>query len=612
LAASTGVNSILVQEGGTTLFTLSQNENRNDVLSSGYCNVLRSGFNHSLSTAGWSLGSHTIYFIADNAVGGCPGDWEVENSNTPIVITITNNPPVNVSLTPNSGDICRDHYGPEVDFTAVYRDTDLQSAVPGRDHDVRIGQVRFGEASDPLALITYTDNESGSNTISFAYGNNISMESSSVSAVDGGNLSLSFTLDFSAFSIEDYGNYNLYLRSTDWAGATDGWDLMGDLDIWNCDQVLIDGTVYDLTLIFPYTTCADLDPAVAPPMASVTVDFDCGADGAFTETTDSSGSYSTTLPYESNCQYALTYPGYFNDLADLTGCGGSCEEGLTGLVQVEPSSEPFYQAAIDFGMSGAGSPWIQVFGGDVVAYSSINNPIPVTCTNDFDGGGSCLPFIASSEPSSGFFEEGVVSAGSAISYGDGLAVGNPNDWQVLSDNLWRPVGRGYNYILSLASTDVAPGDIFSSGQDLADINGLDDGIVAGGETEIKLINGNLIIDRDLEIQPDGAALIVVSGDIIINRDVVRVEGVFIADGSIQAAGDPNLSELQLVMEGTYIADADGNGAGSIINNRDLGPGATGNSLNPAIIFRFRPDLLVSILKDGRITESLTDWQEVRP
>jgi len=263
-------------------------------------------------------------------------------------------------------------------------------------------------------------------------------------------------------------------------------------------------------------------------------------------------------------------------------------------------------------MSGAGEPWILVFGGDVVAYSSINNPIPVTCANDFAGGGDCLPFIASNDPSFGFLEEGVVSAGSAISYGSGLAVGNPNDWQVLSSNLWRPMGRGYNYILSLAGADAAPGDILNGNQNLSAINGLSDGTVAGGETEIKLINGNLTIDRDLEVQPDGAALVVVSGDIVIDRNVVQVEGIFIADGSIQAAGDPDQSESQLIMEGAYIADADGNSAGSVINNRDLGGGMAGNSLNPAIIFRFRPDLLVSILKDGRITESLTDWQEVRP
>lgn len=614
LAADTGVADIRVSEGALTRFTLSQDEDRADAT----CNVLQSGFDDYLSTKNWSLGFHTIRFTANENAGGCSADWDIENPNTLITVNITDSPPENFSIDPDSGDVCG---GPlhntcpngETTFTAVYRDSDPQQVVSGRENDIQIARVRIGEASSPVALLTYIDEDPGPNTISFDTDYAIGLASSSVTAVDGDNLTITFVLDFASFSTDDYSNYDIYMNSTDWANVTTGWEWKGDLDVWNGDDVLIDGEVYDITDLFPDETCDDLATPPSPSMFGATVDFDCGADGLTQATTGAGGVYSTTLHYDSVCQYDLTASGYFNDIADLTDCGGICQlTSPSGVVSINPTGPIFYQAEISFGMSGAGEPWIQVIGGNLVSYSIVDDPIPVTCANDYDTGGACLPFISVNNPVFGFLEEGVVIASVDIDYGLGETVGNPNDWQVVDSSLLKPVGRGYSYLSSLMAEQLDPAEILSGDQMLSGVSGFEDGNVTGSESEIRTIAGDLTIGDNLNVDVGGLALMVISGDLIISPVVTQVEGIFIVDGTIQTEGDPSNDEELLILEGTYVADADGSGSGALINSRDLGGGRDGNSLNPSVVFIFRPDLTVAVMLDGRAAESLIDWQEINP
>jgi len=632
VAGGTGVSNVLVKEGATTYFTLPQNSDRQGVIDAGLCQVLRSGFNYNLSTLGWSLGSHALTFTAQDGAGGCTGDWDIENASTPITVTITNSIPQNVSFSPNSGDIFIDLGGPEVSFTATFRDS---NPVPsGRYHDVEEGKVKFGTSVDNYILeVVYDDDGSdvcttGNGDSDCSIGITDGSESGNITLVpgstsrstSGNDLIVVFTLDFSGLSQSAAGTYNIYMYTEDWVGAEDDWQIMGALDIWNGSDVSVSGLVYDVTPWYPLATCANF--ASAGTLAGVEITLDGGVAGTQIATTNGSGEYSTTLTYGASYGYSLDGASYFNDLADLSEIqpGMGCEPGVTGLFTVTASGVP--GPGLDFGMSEIKSPWIQVVATSLTSYSSISIDIPATCVTDYDNGGDCLPFISINDTSLGLEDNGVVAARGAISIGDGSGVGNPEDWQVVDSNLWRETGKGFAYYENLLEDELDPDDIITGDTNLSDISGLDDCLVGNDEAEVKLIDGSLAVDcLDFSVsETNGLAFIIVSGNIIVNGDVSHLEGIFTADGNIQINNEGDGEGDQITLEGTYIADADGNGAGGVVNNRSLeattgAPGDLTNNLSPAAVFQYRPDLLIALLRFDEtigVFELSLDWEEINP
>ena len=110
-----------------------------------------------------------------------------------------------------------------------------------------------------------------------------------------------------------------------------------------------------------------------------------------------------------------------------------------------------------------------------------------------------------------------------------------------------------------------------------------------------------IVSGDINVNPDvgDAAL---AGPTPTNADLV---GAFLADGNFKGGTD-GPGDTQLVIYGTVAADADLNGTGNVITERDMD---TSND-KPGVAFIWNPNLLLNAPED--FEESLTDWREVAP
>jgi len=297
----------------------------------------------------------------------------------------------------------------------------------------------------------------------------------------------------------------------------------------------------------------------------------------------------------------------FSPSSGRTGSSGCSSPQTVTLDSASVTATPFYQCLPPV------SSWFQVVGGDLTSQSSVSDQIPLLCRETYNAGGDCLPFIATdrlTQSSSPLFaENGIVVAKGTISCGSNcLGVGDPNNWRV-EDNSFscRPGEGGFQYYRRLLGQEH---EVLSGNQSLSAIDGLSDGSVSSGEIEIKLIDGDLTVDRNLAVAQGGMAMLITSGNIVIEGNVTQLAGIFLADGNIVINDGPNKDAGdQVTLDGVYAADANCDGAGSVNYSRDLG---LDNNFNPAVVFRYRPDFLITMLKENVAVESIIDWEEVKP
>jgi hypothetical protein len=132
--------------------------------------------------------------------------------------------------------------------------------------------------------------------------------------------------------------------------------------------------------------------------------------------------------------------------------------------------------------------------------------------------------------------------------------------------------------------------------------------VGNGLTQEKIvifINGNLTINTtEFKVKNTHFLLFVVSGNIIINPSVTTLEGIYVANGTIQIGTSGQNLDSALKANGMFIGWGDGGGEGI-----DFGRNLANDSL-PAEVFTFRPDFLVNapdFLKKHQFY-----WQEITP
>jgi len=362
--------------------------------------------------------------------------------------------------------------------------------------------------------------------------------------------------------------------------------------VFNSSPNGVDGTItFDPTGVGSGYDCAN-----APPVP--------------VNSSKSTGYTSSDLRY--NCQYRASAQadGLFQVVTQITGVVNpdDCQNGDIAIFTPNDSTT----GEVNFGLAEIAGSWLQVVGGDVTSYSnSVNVNIPASCA----GSETCLPYIDIDDSGVSypvFNENGVVSANGAIDYGgaDESGVGDPNDWQVANTTLWREQGKGVQYYASLLADRLGSGDDISGNANISEISGLADGTVGNGETEIKVVRGNLTIDQNISVTRGGLLLMLVAGNISIDPDVSNIEGIFITDGSITILGSgSDQSDPQLILEGSYVTDANSQGNEGLTNSRDRG---AKNNLNPPALFRYRPDLVVNLLRANLPLGSVLDWEELAP
>lgn len=118
--------------------------------------------------------------------------------------------------------------------------------------------------------------------------------------------------------------------------------------------------------------------------------------------------------------------------------------------------------------------------------------------------------------------------------------------------------------------------------------------ITGNKKITILVNGTLNINRNITVEVGSALTFIVKNDIIINGSVGNVEGIYIADGTI----DTSTSNSGFTGSGIFVAW----GSAGISHHRNLD-----NNTTAAEQFKYRADFLTAL--PDYLTKSTYSWQE---
>lgn len=280
--------------------------------------------------------------------------------------------------------------------------------------------------------------------------------------------------------------------------------------------------------------------------------------------------------------------------------------------------------------------WWQVVDGPVQAKDAISSQIPVdTCAND----PACEPFVVRDSTSSNATGVVVVSNTSAssidtsdesgyqvnqIAPGTNIAVKGSNIGEVIEnyDYFYRNYSMGVsptsdvNNLNNLTKPGSPPnnGRAYYANGDAEIRNGSWN--VSSGESIVVFINGDLNIEREIQVEEGGFLAFIVKGDITIDQSVCQsnylsqdpvVEGLYLADGTLTIEGTGSGGDCKFVGGGSFV------GWSGVNLQRDFNDGgaqSAWNSQAPAELFVYRPDLIVNLPE--RMSTPLYLWQEVAP
>jgi hypothetical protein len=223
--------------------------------------------------------------------------------------------------------------------------------------------------------------------------------------------------------------------------------------------------------------------------------------------------------------------------------------------------------------------WFQGRGMDIRAKTSISAGVPITANS----------FLSIDNLNIGTSNNGVVSSPAyrnTNGWNDNSEYGYPNNWylpQVFVDlhkNNYGSLISEYYEKLGEGTTGVTS--------------------ISTGDTGVKFVDGDLNIDNEVIVPNNQYLMVVVKGIINIGVGVSRVDGIFIADGGINALGT---SDNQLVINGVLYAS----GQNSNIRLARSFTVKRNNNSTPAIVVNYRPDMIFAI--PGRLNKVLTGWKE---
>jgi len=125
--------------------------------------------------------------------------------------------------------------------------------------------------------------------------------------------------------------------------------------------------------------------------------------------------------------------------------------------------------------------------------------------------------------------------------------------------------------------------------------------IAAGQWVVLMVEGNIDINTPINVADGGFLAVVATGNITFTDEVGRVEGMFVADGTINTGSGPE----EFTGEGVFVAQ-----------NFSLGRDFEDDILNqdPVELFRARPDFLMSSYQDStyNVWWFFQKWQELAP
>lgn len=476
-------------------------------------------------------------------------------------------------------------------------------------YDLRVNYLRNTDGSYQVVR----DANSRFPTIAVTNGNAV---------VNGNTVTVTFNLDLSGLTAEQFFLSNVYLNAFDTTNISPGRTLkvgagsfttaetnypygtnsLAALDIWNGRDVLVSNVGF-----YPVSQYQEVCNQVNLPgslTGSLTASY----------SPNNSGNWLTSLPnwnnntiiqpyyYFNNLNYQITYTPQTNAAIILTGMsaeqyGGSCVAASgnsvtnsfrNGGVRVQDSGVGDRSKTTAFAVIEVAKSWSQIYDGSLFSNSNFILGIePITCP-------ACvLMNTLNSE------NNGLLLINGSLDVKDNVSIGINQNWyaQTVSGNLpfknFR-LDKTYEEIKSMFSPN-----------SFIELEGAQTVAASGSLNNITLnqtyfINGNLTVDSStlLEVPEDDYLLFVVNGDLTIT-DAVKdsaagvdnraVEAMFVVFGDIVVEDDSNDYNDALTFEGSLVT------TGNIHFGRSL---YTNNNTRPPVKVYFRPDMLGKMAQDN--------------
>jgi len=306
---------------------------------------------------------------------------------------------------------------------------------------------------------------------------------------------------------------------------------------------------------------------------------------------------------------------------DLTGrILGSTNLRITGTAHTATQTITCTPTTVTVNITNSG--WWQARGGDVLSGIGISSIIPSTCIAP-----GCSPYLITHDSGN---SPGNLTYFDALNTAPSLGSGTVSDegW-ITNTNTY--IGMVYSYsafyykapsavirnnisgatadINTLATTGTASSDGYFWWFASSDLTLITSAIDSVGDRKVILfVDGKLDIDDEIHLNKGkGFFLAIVSGDIVVDGTIgtlayssnptPHIEGLFYSSGSFETGTSTN----QLKIRGSVASSQV-----TLAGQRDL----SDNSLYPAEIFEFGPDLLFNFPK--ALSDRELVWKEVEP
>lgn len=417
-------------------------------------------------------------------------------------------------------------------------------------------------------------------------GNTYSLAKISGSGLGG---TMAVTIDFTAAD-NNISTLPIYVNVVDSIGRSSGFvDSGRDWKVWNC-QVPVSGTIFDGSAGQACNNTGFTNSASSALNFSSLVYKDISGSNDINMNVSLPSDYGTNnvifsqnyLPIFNGGSLStpdgtLVGTGRLTRITDLGDGSIKCPVTIQFSLENEISAYNNYPAAqVDFSYLRDQEGWFQVLGGGIKAKNLIDSGVPATMTQ------SSRALSLSNTDN----DNGLVSY-STFSNINGNNVntdyGRPNNWWI---NQSTNDSNSYNY------------NYFYNNFYIKNGVGMTGAIWQGRPNEgIYFVNGDLNIDENNTLNTNESLMVVVKGKIIIDDNVTNLEGIFVADGNIEADG--NVDD-QLLINGILYSKSNIRLARSY-NDKSL------NNSSPAVVVNYRPDLIFNM--PGKLMNVLSGWRE---
>ncbi|MDD4937692.1 MAG: hypothetical protein PHX34_01610 [Candidatus Shapirobacteria bacterium] len=354
-------------------------------------------------------------------------------------------------------------------------------------------------------------------------------------------------------------------------GADNDWeDKSRSFKFWNC-QVPVSGGLYDGSKGGYICPNFGNSPAVKANFTSLYFKENSVDSGVETDVTTSAATYSSKsgqyFVWGSNKMYSAQFN---TDLAaDMntidTRLNNSCSQDM-GSFGIESVVDPYVaipSLTADFLATIDQDAWFQTVNGGILGKMSVTGRVPVTCKLP-----SCSPGMSIN----------ALVAAPTINNTTDVPYSYPNNWYTRFALI-----PEINYYEKYNTLGVGE----KINEDLIDLSDYNEGLV--------LVDGNININQDKTISTGGFLMLVASGDITIDPNVTRFDGILVGK-NINIGGT---NSEQLIINGSLYGQNQVNISRSYVDKRS-------NNISPAVEVNFRPDFIFKI--PNEISNKVTNWK----